>query len=37
MVPWVGSRLDLGLKRVDLDPDPKVMDLDPTRTHRVQK
>ena len=28
---------DLGFKRVDPDSDPKVMDPDPIRIHRVQK
>ena len=41
MGQWVGSRSNLGLKRVDSDPDlnsdPKVMDLDPTQIYRVQK
>ena len=32
---WVGSGSELGLKRVG--PDPKVMDPDLTRIHRVQK
>ena len=37
MGPWDRSELDLNLMRMDsnLDPDAKVVDSDPTRTHRV--